>query len=206
MARALGAPGDIEGLVDDWGFGFVNELDYQQEANNAEAFMASFQGTPLEPVVFSPPVVRDCSARRVLTTEWIEGERLEKSSAEDVSTLCSVAMNTYLTMMLQTGTMHRDPHPGNLFRKDDGQLAILETLLRITTTLSRIRSKRWKRKRLQKEISKKTGRKVADIRQDIRDDGSLNLSAGSDVEEMQEAVEEAVGELLEDVSDDVQGS
>ncbi|GIT11681.1 MAG: hypothetical protein CM1200mP32_11740 [Methanobacteriota archaeon] len=68
-------------------------------------------------------------------------------------------------------------------------LAILETLFRITTTLSRIRSKRWKRKRLQKEISKKTGRKVADIRQDIRDDGSLNLSAGSDVEEMQEAVE-----------------
>merc|ERR1719163_1184484 len=97
LARALGAPGDIEGLVDDWGFGFVNELDYQQEANNAEAFMASFQGTPLEPVVFSPPVVRDCSARRVLTTEWIEGERLEKSSAEDVTTLCSVAMNTYLT-------------------------------------------------------------------------------------------------------------
>ena len=85
-------------------------------------------------------------------------------------------------------------------------LAILETLLRITTTLSRIRAKRWKRKRLQKEISKKTGRKVADIKQDIRDDGSLNLSAGSDVEEMQEAVEDAVGELLEDVSDDVQGS
>ena len=85
-------------------------------------------------------------------------------------------------------------------------LAILETLLRIATTLSRIRSKRWKRKRLQKEISKKTGRKVADIRQDFRDDGSLNLSAGSDVEEMQEAVEDAVGELLEDVSDDVQGA
>ena len=85
-------------------------------------------------------------------------------------------------------------------------LAILETLLRITTTLSRIRAKRWKRKRLQKESSKKTRRKVADIRQDIRDDGSLNLSAGSDVEEMQEAVEDAVGELLEDVSDDVQGS
>ena len=126
LARALGAPGDIEGLVDDWGFGFVNELDYQQEANNAEAFMASFQGTPLEPVVFSPPVVRDCSARRVLTTEWIEGERLEKSSAEDVSTLCSVAMNTYLTMMLQTGTMHCDPHPGNLLRTPDGRLCILD--------------------------------------------------------------------------------
>jgi len=85
-------------------------------------------------------------------------------------------------------------------------LAILETLLRIVSTLSRIRAKRWKRKRMQKEISKETGRSVVDIRKDIRDDGSLNLSAGSDADEMQEALEEAVGELLEDASDDVQGS
>jgi len=85
-------------------------------------------------------------------------------------------------------------------------LAILETLLRIVTTLKRIRSKRWKRKKMQKEISRETGRSVVDIRSDIKDDGSLNMSAGSDVDEMQEAVEDAVGELLDDVSDDVQGS
>ena len=85
-------------------------------------------------------------------------------------------------------------------------LAILETLLRIVTTLKRIRSKRWKRKKMQKEISRETGRSVVDIRNDIRDDGSLNMSAGSDADEMQEAVEDAVGELLDDVSDDVQGS
>ena len=85
-------------------------------------------------------------------------------------------------------------------------LAILETLLRIVSTLSRIRTKRWKRKKMQKKISRETGRSVVDIRDDIRDDGELNLSAGSDVDEMQEAVEEAVGELLGEDSDDVQGS
>jgi hypothetical protein len=85
-------------------------------------------------------------------------------------------------------------------------LAILETLLRIVTTLKRIRSKRWKRKKMQKEISRETGRSVVDIRSDIKDDGSLNMSAGSDADEMQEALEDAVGELLDDVSDDVQGS
>ena len=85
-------------------------------------------------------------------------------------------------------------------------LAILETLLRIVSTLSRIRTKRWRRKKMQKEISKKTGRSVVNIRDDIRDDGSLNMSAGSDADEMQEAVEEAVGELLEEGSDEVQGS
>ena len=59
---------------------------------------------------------------------------------------------------------------------------------------------------MQKEISKETGRSVVDIRDDIRDDGALNMSAGSDADEMQEAVEDAVGELLEDVSDEEQGS
>lgn len=126
LIKALGAPGDIEGLVDDWGFGFVNELDYLQEANNADSFMEGMKTTPLANVVFAPPVLREYSARRVLTTEWIDGERLEKSSADDVSTLCSVAMNTYLTMMLETGTLHCDPHPGNLLRTPDGRLCILD--------------------------------------------------------------------------------
>ena len=76
-------------------------------------------------------------------------------------------------------------------------LAILETILRIVTTIRRIRSKRWKRRRMQKELSRKTGRKVNDIKEDIRDDGSLNLSAGADAEEMQDVVEDAVGDLLE---------
>jgi len=126
IIKAIGAPGDLEGLVDDWGFGFVNELDYIQEANNADTFMEGMKDTPLAKVVFAPPVLRDYSARAVLTSEWIDGERLEKSSAEDVSTLCSVAMNTYLTMMLQTGSMHCDPHPGNLLRTPDGRLCILD--------------------------------------------------------------------------------
>jgi predicted unusual protein kinase regulating ubiquinone biosynthesis (AarF/ABC1/UbiB family) len=110
VIKALGAPGDVEGLVDDWGFGFVNEVDYLQEARNADVFMDGLKKTALAKVVFAPPVLRDLSSRRVLTTEWIDGERLEKSSAKDVSTLCSVAMNTYLTMMLETGTMARAPH------------------------------------------------------------------------------------------------
>ena len=39
----------------------------------------------------------------VLMTEWVEGERLADSSAEDVSRLCGVALNAYLTMLLDTG-------------------------------------------------------------------------------------------------------
>lgn len=35
-------------------------------------------------------------------------------------------MNTYLTMLLETGGLHADPHPGNLLRTPDGRLCILD--------------------------------------------------------------------------------
>jgi len=117
---------DIPGLVDEWGKGFVGELDYRQEAANAKSFSHDIESTPLGGAVFAPEPVDSCSSQKVLTTEWIVGERLETSSAEDVTKLCSVAMNSYLTMMLETGVLHADPHPGNLLRTPDGRLCILD--------------------------------------------------------------------------------
>lgn len=46
--------------------------------------------------------------------------------ADDVSVLCGVALNTYLTMLLSTGLLHCDPHPGNLLRTTEGKLCILD--------------------------------------------------------------------------------
>ena len=98
-------------MVDIWGKGFVDELDYISEAKNAENFMSSLQSTPLQNVVFAPYPIMEYCTNSVLTTEWIDGERLDVSTQDDVTVLCSVAMNTYLTMMLETGTLHCDPHP-----------------------------------------------------------------------------------------------
>jgi len=57
---------------------------------------------------------------------WVEGERLASSNADDVPRLCGVALNAYLTMLLDTGVLHCDPHPGNLLRTTDGRLCILD--------------------------------------------------------------------------------
>jgi len=126
MKRTFNLNTDFVGVVDTWGAGFVDELDYIEEAINAKTFMEGIEQTPLSGVVFSPPVVDELTTRKVLTTEWIVGERLDKSGKEDVSILCSIAMNTYLTMMLETGVLHCDPHPGNLLRTTDGKLCILD--------------------------------------------------------------------------------
>ncbi len=117
---------DTEGTVDAWGAGFVDELDYLQEAQNGEFFMEQIQKTSLKDVVLAPKVVQDFTSGKVLMTEWIDGERLDKSSQSDVTILCSICMNTYLTMLLEMGLLHCDPHPGNLLRTPDGKLCILD--------------------------------------------------------------------------------
>jgi len=116
---------DLVGLVDAWGTGFVNELDYRAEANYTKEFSKAMKARGLGSV-FAPEVVDELSSTHVLTTKWVEGERLSDSDASDVPRLCGVALNAYLTMLLDTGTLHSDPHPGNLIRTYDGRLCILD--------------------------------------------------------------------------------
>ena len=116
---------DFIGLVDEWGAGFVDELDYRREAENSRVFQEAMDARSLTAVTTAVPVDALCS-RRILTTAWVDGERLEESSAGDVARLCGVALNAYLTMLLDTGCLHADPHPGNLMRTRDGRLCILD--------------------------------------------------------------------------------
>eukprot|EP00536_Pseudo-nitzschia_multiseries_P000003 jgi/Psemu1/177887/e_gw1.2.292.1 len=117
---------DSVALVDAWGEGFVNELDYRAEANATKAFTKAMEERGLRSVVFAPEVIDELSSMHVLTTKWVDGERLSTSDASDVPRLCGVALNSYLTMLLDTGTLHCDPHPGNLLRTPDGKLCILD--------------------------------------------------------------------------------
>lgn len=126
IKKVAGLESDLIQIVDSLGEGFVDELDYRREAENAGIFMESIADTPLKGVVFAPEVVDEASSQRVLTTLWVEGERLEESPKEEISKLCSIAMNTYLTMMLQSPILHADPHPGNLRRTPDGKLCIMD--------------------------------------------------------------------------------
>jgi predicted unusual protein kinase regulating ubiquinone biosynthesis (AarF/ABC1/UbiB family) len=87
---------DTVGTVDAWGKGFVDELDYVQEAKNAKYFSEKILDTPLRDVVLAPEVVDEYTSRLCLVTEWIDGQRLDKSTKEDVTILCSICMNTYL--------------------------------------------------------------------------------------------------------------
>lgn len=116
---------DFQSLANEWGRGFIAELAYSEEAKNTKKFNLEMKKRELT-AVSAPIVVDELSTDRILVTEWVSGTRLDRSTAGDVPRLCSVALNAYLLMLLETGTLHCDPHPGNLMRTDEGQLCILD--------------------------------------------------------------------------------
>eukprot|EP00471_Norrisiella_sphaerica_P006270 CAMPEP_0184479412 /NCGR_PEP_ID=MMETSP0113_2-20130426/1150_1 /TAXON_ID=91329 /ORGANISM="Norrisiella sphaerica, Strain BC52" /LENGTH=896 /DNA_ID=CAMNT_0026857495 /DNA_START=618 /DNA_END=3308 /DNA_ORIENTATION=- len=123
--KILKANTDFVGLVDEWGRGFIDELDYPMEAAKTRAFTDAMRKRGLN-AVSAPEVVSELSSKHVLTTKWVEGKRLDAANTTDCARLCGVALNAYLTMLLDLGTLHCDPHPGNLLRTPDGKLCILD--------------------------------------------------------------------------------
>ena len=130
---------DLEGVVDEWGRGFTQELDYVEEGASAERFTQSMRDAGIDSVR-APRVITEYTTERVLVTEWIDGVRLDEAGAEaaavaevdgmnasTVPRLCGVALLSYLTMLLDVGLLHSDPHPGNLLvDRSDGALVILD--------------------------------------------------------------------------------
>jgi len=92
---------------------------------NTEKFSADMAKRGLTKVT-APAVVKELSTNKILSTKWIDGVRLDKAGTPDVPELCSTALSAYLVMLLDTGVLHCDPHPGNLLRTPDGKLAILD--------------------------------------------------------------------------------
>ena len=118
------ARADIVALLDEWAARFFEELDYVREGNNATRFAELIREDL--PQVVVPKTYEQYTSRRVLTTQWLDGEKLSQSDADDVGRLVNVGVICYLKQLLDTGFFHADPHPGNMIRTPDGRLAILD--------------------------------------------------------------------------------
>ena len=104
-------------IIDEFGRSLFEEIDYRQEAANAERFARLFASNP---AVIVPRVDRSLSARRVLTTTWINGTNLQQrqeleAQRLDPAALIRTGVIAGLQQLLEFGYFHADPHPGNLF-------------------------------------------------------------------------------------------
>jgi predicted unusual protein kinase regulating ubiquinone biosynthesis (AarF/ABC1/UbiB family) len=104
-------------IIDEFGSTLFEEIDYRLEADNAERFAQLFAASPQVTV---PAVERSRSSRRVLTTTWIEGVKMQsrrelESHLLDPTALIRTGVIAGLQQLLEFGYFHADPHPGNLF-------------------------------------------------------------------------------------------
>jgi predicted unusual protein kinase regulating ubiquinone biosynthesis (AarF/ABC1/UbiB family) len=104
-------------IIDEFGATLFEEIDYRLEANNAERFADLFAN---QSEVTVPRVERLLSSEHVLTTQWINGTKLQERQALearnlDPAALIRTGVIAGLQQLLEFGYFHADPHPGNLF-------------------------------------------------------------------------------------------
>ena len=119
---------DLVALIDELGRRVFEEMDYLNEADNAEKFRDLHQHNPRIAV---PSIYRDVTSRRVLTMEWIDGVKLTNLEAVrelgiSPDDMVEVGVNCSLQQLLEHGFFHADPHPGNLLALKDGRLCYLD--------------------------------------------------------------------------------
>ena len=107
---------DTREIVDEFARSIRQELDYRQEARNAEAFHRNFAG---HPHVAVPRVYWSYTRQRVLTLEYLDGVQLadlelDAWTIEQRRRLAYVIAETWLTMIFRHGFFHGDPHPANI--------------------------------------------------------------------------------------------
>ena len=119
---------DLVALIDELGKRVFEEMDYINEANNAEKFGVLHQHNPRIAV---PVIYHEATSRRVLTMEWIDGVKLTnlegvREMGIDPDDMVEVGVNCSLQQLLEHGFFHADPHPGNLLAMEDGRLCYLD--------------------------------------------------------------------------------
>ena len=104
------------------------ELDFVREAEMTSRVAANLAGCP---GIVVPGVIDGLVSRRVLTLDFIEGQRLlapkhlETQRAQG-DTLARLITGAYGHQILLDGLFQADPHPGNILVLPDGRVALLD--------------------------------------------------------------------------------
>ena len=130
MSRHLefAATYDIAGLAQEFAHTLRSELDYLQEARNAETFAQNFAR---DPKVHIPRVFWEVTTSRVLTLERLRGVKVSDLTALDSNgfdrrELAQHGTEVILKMIFEDGFFHADLHPGNFFIEPDGRFGLID--------------------------------------------------------------------------------
>jgi ubiquinone biosynthesis protein len=112
-----GARVDMLGIVTQLERALLDELDYRIEARNAASMRRALAEFPH---LLIPKVVEGYTSEKVLTTERVNGLKIDEVSPltrieYDFQPLAEELTRAYLKTIIIDGHFHADPHPGNVF-------------------------------------------------------------------------------------------
>ncbi len=121
------APGlDAKALAVEMRERIGDELDYELEAQNQRRIERLMRGHPFVRV---PRVHTDLSTRRVLVSEYVEGDRFEvvrRADEADRDRYGEIVFRLYFGLLYRDRIALGDPHPGNYLLCPDGRVCFLD--------------------------------------------------------------------------------
>ncbi|MBI4653705.1 MAG: AarF/ABC1/UbiB kinase family protein [Nitrospirae bacterium] len=116
------------GIVDEFSKTVRKELNFVEEAKNAQRFKKNFAESPH---IHIPIIYPDLTSERVIVMERLEGVRIDDIEGVellgvDSHEIAKMGVEAYFKMMFEDGFFHADPHPGNIFVMPDGRLGLMD--------------------------------------------------------------------------------
>ena len=137
LGKAI-APGlDAKAIAQEIRERMMEELDYEYEAQNQRSFARAYRDHPF---IYVPEVITRLSRRRVLVTEFVEGngfEQIKELPHDERSRFGEIVFRGNLGSMYNLQHFNADPHPGNYMLMDDGRVAFLDFGMTKSSTVSR---------------------------------------------------------------------
>jgi ubiquinone biosynthesis protein len=124
----LGRRWRLSGILEEARTSLTAELDYEEEARSLERLAAELRDYRR---IVVPLPVHDYTRDRVLTMDYVRGRKVTQLGPLgrlelDGEGLVDDLLAAYLEQILVHGFFHADPHPGNVFVTDGGDLALLD--------------------------------------------------------------------------------
>jgi ubiquinone biosynthesis protein len=119
----IGRKMNLVAAIDQAKLVMFSELNYLQEARNADTLRRNLAQFPQ---IYIPEVVDDYTSPRVVTTELVRGKKVSKLTPLSLiegnyAELAGVLTQAYLKQICVDGVWHSDPHPGNVFVREDDE-------------------------------------------------------------------------------------
>ena len=116
------------GVVGEFSKTLWQEQDFSNEARNMERFAKQFIGSR---VVHVPAIYPDLCTERVLTMEFVTGQRIDEPDKLREHDLSPVKLSHNISrlifqQMFKFGFFHADPHPGNMCVLPDGVVCLYD--------------------------------------------------------------------------------